>query len=1333
MATVMMPPAAERTPSPSIENVGRFVADVYLSYEALATLFERGALPPREHADLAYRHVRSLWNRVVDVGVTERSERSTSHSRLYAPMLTVLGFDPEKFRPTEIEIDHERVTTGALRDADGQAALLVEELAFGQRPDDRYSTGPFRGSAQRKMERMLAEAQVPFGLILGGSRWRLVQLDTAGEPRYLEFDLEAVFANDDAGGFRVFFALVRPDGLLGGEAALVARLVEQSDRHGTSVGDALGPATRRALQVFLEAVRTDEANAEWALATFAAPAGLRAIHEEGIYTLFRLLFVLYGEAMGLLPLERPFYREAYSVEALRGRLTHPEDFAENSYALWERLQALFHLIDRGVEARDLRIPSYNGGLFGSGKTPRLLLARVNDRAIAEMLRALTTVEVKIGKTKSQDRVSFRELGVAQLGAVFESLLDYEPEIAPADLFEVTIGSGKQKMVSFLPMSALRAVKERPQGAAVRSGAFYLRAWGGQRKSTGAYYTPQVIAEYLVREALGPQVAGKSSAELLELSVCDPAMGSGGFLVAATKFLGDAYYEAQMAEGLVDRDDPRAADRRTAAWRTVAERCIYGVDMNPLAVELAKVSLWLTTLAYDRPLSFFDHHLRCGNSLLGAPLRSDDGSLTAERIATIPKAALADVDKGATPSEKALLKSARNRNNAELSALKRGQLSLFSVELREPLHEYARARAELSLEDPTQSARDAAERNRRKERQLQDLTGDPRSQFYRLKQICNLWMAPWFWPHDAKSEPPSTDELRRSALELLERASAQTQRTVDLLRISDQIAQERRFFHWEIEFPEIFERGGFTSFIGNPPWETLVVQSREFFANYDPTFRTLAGTRATARKRELLLSPQILSPYRAYRRGLLQLTSFARKSGTYRWFAAGNVGKGKTNLQFLFLERDYGALKSGGTIAQVLQDSLYVIANGAEARRQLLLAGSINRLIVNQNEKYAFPIHHAIRVCLLSATKGSTAAGFAAAFFVGKHADGTWRCRSLRELVPVLSDPDRYTSELTLDFVRRIAPSTLSFLEIVDRRDAELLDHLSQHGMHFSDAWTPVYCQELNAKTKESLFRDQSWLEGRGCERDGWNWVDPELGEFWPLVEGRNIYQFEFPVGEFDKWVNARDGMERLPKAVDGRPVNLHPRLAWRDVASSTNERSFIAAIVPPKTFCKHVIPTIRGGALDNSTLVNVAALLNSFALDVQARLRGSGHLTYTLVEQLFSPSDLSDLKVARRDRAEAEAAVLSAFVLPFVLAEHIFVQFPLLDRLMMPLPGEDRSTVTRDVVLARYAEMLGHPKAGSYRERAEHGLALGAVPFVPETRGTGGDEADDDDADEEDE
>jgi hypothetical protein len=1300
------PAGANSIESPGIANVGRFVADVYLSYTALEELFERGALPPRDHSDRALRHVRSLWNRVVDVTVTIRSERAASFSRLYGPILTALGYEIGELRSIDVEIGHERVKTEAVRDDAGEPALLVEALPFGQQPDDRYSTGPFRGSAQRKMERMLAETQVPFGIVLGGASWRLVQLDTAGEPRYLEFNLDVIVANDDVDAWRILFALLRPSGLIGPKC-LTARLIERSDEHGTSVSEALGPATRRALEIFLEAVRSDEANAAWAPATFAYPDGLRAIHEEGVYTLFRMLFVLYGEAMGLLPLERPLYREAYSIEHIRGGLTHAEDFVESSYALWDRLQALFQLIDRGVEARDLRIPSYNGGLFGPGKTPRLAIARVNDAAMAAMLRALTTVEVKVGKNRTQDRVSFRELGVGQLGAVFESLLDYEPTIASDDLFEVPIGTGKQKLISFLPASAIGEGVRRPAHATVRLGTVYLRAWGGQRKSTGSYYTPQVIAEYLVREALAPQIPGKASSELLELSVCDPAMGSGGFLVAATKFLGDAYYEAQITEGLLDPDDPLAADHRVAAWRTVAEHCIYGVDMNPMAVELAKVSLWLTTLAYDRPLSFFDHHLRCGNSLLGAPLRDDAGNLTSDRIAAIPRQALDDADKEATPAERARLKRARERNNAELRALERGQLGLFGIDVAGPLHEYAKARTELTLDDPTQSARDAAERNRRKERMLDELTRDPRSRFCRLKQISDLWIAAWFWPHDADVEPPSTSELRQAASDLWAQGQATSDRVANLLRISLEVAKKRRFFHWELEFPEIFGRGGFNAFVGNPPWRTVGSDLKAFFSDYDPMITTADKSVAVAMAAEFRKSPEIDKRYRNYAAFEFSLKHWLRASGVYLWYASGNLAKGDMNVARSFLERDFRALASGGTISQVLPETIYQASNCTEIRRQLCQC-NVKSLVIFSNARLIFPIFGGMCIALVSVQKRVCNDDvIAASFLLGSQTP------SIADLAKALSLPP--TGTLSRSLVAEINPDTFAIPEIENNAALELLSHISKRGIAFSQAWSPRYCRELDATQAAALFRTEEWLIEHGGHRDGLYWT---IGDqvYWPLVSGRNFYHFEFPAKPFRYWVEQRSGLARVQRGRDGRPVSEFTRLAWRDISNAGLERTMITSLVPGKTFCSNKARTIEGGYVDEDRLRYVCVVMNSFLFDWQVKLRGSDSMTYTLLGPIRVPVNtfkraLEKLPTVPLERALADAEILSDFEIPFRLARELLSSFRKIDRGEPALPGEERSTVTSDLVLSCYAKMIGTDNEGYHARRYAAAAAMGAEAY----------------------
>jgi hypothetical protein len=893
--------------SETIFNASRFVADSFLSVAALRREF--GArIPSDAEIEKRYRDLRRIWQRAVVGGrVGDSSNQSRTIRDLYEPLLRNLGFD-SPLCPLEVELDPARVTLQTFASEDHKVTLLLDPLPFALSPDDRLASGGFRGTAQRRIERALSSSATRFGLILGGSRWRIVQLDTANEPRYLEFDLDAIVEADDVEAFGLLTVLVSPTFLLG-ETPMLEALIAKSEELGTEVSDKLGPATRRALEQLLEGVRADERNAEWAAEAFVEGERLQEIHHEGIHFLYRLLFVLYAEAAvpPALPIDKSLYRDSYSLERLRQRLSHDVDlYPENQYGLWESVKALFRLIDRGASTKEFHIPAYNGGLFSGDRTPHLNLAALNDRGFASVLRELTTVVIGKGAKRTRDRVSFRELGVGQLGAVFESLLDFEPRIAQESLYEVTIGSGKQKAVSYLPASALDGP---PNGSAsVAQGRFYLQAWGGQRRSTGAYYTPKIIADYLVREALGPHIKGKTSDEILGISVCDPAMGSGGFLVSATELLGEAYYQALVREGLRDLGDDHVDLDRIEAKRIVAERCIYGVDVNPLAVELAKVSLWLATLSYDRPLSFFDHHLRCGNSLLGAPLRDDIGTLTSARIQVIPQEAFGDFGKESVATRERLKKAYR-RNAAELRAAERGGVSMFALDLAQPLHDYAEARRLLSADDPTQSAADAVERIRGKERQLRELTQNPQSPFFKLKQICDTWMAPWFWTDRSADGLPTTDDYQALARELWEDGGTPTHEREALLTEVNHLAQQIHFFHWELEFPEVFESGGFSVIVGNPPYaaaysrESHKSQQEEAFRFISVLGSQIGGMTATSGRQNTFVYFTVLASRLAAARGSVAfvLPDPLRTAKSYAPLRTALVRNGSVRLVIAFRE------------------------------------------------------------------------------------------------------------------------------------------------------------------------------------------------------------------------------------------------------------------------------------------------------------------------------------------------------------------------------------------------------------------------------------------------
>ena len=327
---------------------------------------------------------------------------------------------------------------------------------------------------------------------------------------------------------------------------------------------------------------------------------------------------------------------------------------EDDYAIWERLQALFALIDQGDPAAG--VPAYNGGLFDPGRRPFLTRHRVRNDYLQAALIRLAAVPAK-GQTYDQDRepqpIDYRDLSVRHLGSLYEGLLEYNLFVVEDEPRVVRVSKKKAR---YLPYS--QAGKVRASETVLPVGAVYVSETEGERKATGSYYTPEDVVDYIVRSTVGEKLAElkaefyaaqaieRQLADLadtppdvpahrqiqaaldeqflhfvcqrvLDLKILDPAMGSGHFLVNATHavadFVVEVLNETAWENGEIDTD--------VATWkRQVAERCIFGVDLNELAVELAKLCLWMTTAAKGKPLTFLDHHLRWGNSLLGASLK-----------------------------------------------------------------------------------------------------------------------------------------------------------------------------------------------------------------------------------------------------------------------------------------------------------------------------------------------------------------------------------------------------------------------------------------------------------------------------------------------------------------------------------------------------------------------------------------------------------------------------------------------------------------------------------------------------------------------------------------
>jgi hypothetical protein len=572
-------------------------------------------------------------------------------------------------------------------------------------------------------------------VLFDGLRLRIVDAGRLYARRHLEFDLELTIEQHTS-----LQTLLRTAGALAvasGDPGSLDTLVEESDRHASGVCQSLREGVLSASRDVLQALVVRNPRR-------GSTAGGRQIEihesfEQALTIVYRLLFLLFAEARALVPLWHPVYRESYSIESLR-------DAAERSTrsrGLWDALRAIARLAHSGCRAGDLRVTPFNGRLFAPARTPLAERRGLDDEAARRAVMAVSTRRAPDGA--GRERIAYRDLGVEQLGAVYETLLDYEPRV-------------ERRLVTLEPGS-------------------------GVRKSTGTFYTPQPIADYLVRRTLAPLVRDAPPDQILALRIVDPAMGSGAFLVAACRYLALAY-EAAVArcEGAraSDIDDAERASIR----RTIAERCLYGVDLNPMAVQLARLSLWLATLAADRPLSFLDHRLMTGDSLLGAWL--------------------ANLRRPPAP---------RRRHGGDDPPLFAG----------DEVHDALRAAlpVRFSLES---TSNDTLAQVRAKERALASITA-PSAALSRWKRVANLWCAAWFAGRDAAG--PSAFGALSDAI-LTGRGALAPAIAARYLTAADDVGASRRLFHWELEFPEVFfdARGsrlpaaGFDAVLGNPPWDMI---------------------------------------------------------------------------------------------------------------------------------------------------------------------------------------------------------------------------------------------------------------------------------------------------------------------------------------------------------------------------------------------------------------------------------------------------------------------------------------------------------------------------------
>ncbi len=1032
------------------------------------------------------------------------------YDRVAVPLAEALGF-----RVTITGGGTGHLFRAVLETAVGPAAVLLVS-AWGQDAAAVWREGVHHGIG----------AGMRWCLCVTGPRLRVLDARRTYSRRFLDIEIATTLGDPQA--FGVVWGLLRAEAFAPADGsrrgALLDRAVTLSEQHRSAVRTSLQHGVHEALTSLVEAFAVSSGRSH------ASRTDAR-IFDESLVVVYRILFLLFAEARGLVPCWHPTYRNAYTIESLRPSIEQ----TARPRGLWESLQAIARLAHDGCRAGSLRVPPFNGRLFSPTHAPLADRMTLDDAAVRRALLALTTRRGRAGI----ERVAYGDLGVEQLGGVYERVLDFEPSLG------------------------------------ARTGPTLVR--GTQRKTTGSFYTPRSLTEYVVRRTLAPLVQGSTSAQILDLRVLDPAMGSGAFLVAACRYLASAYEVAVVREGARSASDLGSEDR-AGFRRMVAQRCLFGVDINPMAVQLGRLSLWLATLSGDRPLTFLDHRLRAGNSLVGASLddvarrayvRSRGGA--PPRALPLLEAAAADYDVGATVGPRLAIAG---------------------------------------------EAGDTIAQVRDKERRLSRLL-DAGSPLARWKEIADLWCAQWF----ADAAAPSTSRAARRTFEVLVdeivgRAPVLSSRTSEPLRAAArEVAARERFFHWHLEFPEVFygregrplDLAGFDAVVGNPPWEML------------------RGDRGQA--------------------NTSWMTGFARGSGIYVC-----QGDGHANLYQLFLERAWSLVRRGGRVGMVLPSGFVSDLGSAALRRHALDHTRIDTLTVVENRAGLFQVHRSLKFLLMTATAGAPTSVVPCRFGV-----------RTPDVLDELADtgPDHTAVEVPRGLIERLSGPHLAIPEIRSRVDLDILERMafSVPSLGDPDGWHVRFGRELNATDDRPHF--VSAAEGR---RQGL-----------PVLEGKQIQPFVVDIGS-SRFYIARGTVARLldPDRSYGRP-----RLAYRDVASSTNRLTLIAAVIPADVVTTHTLFCLKG-QVDADVQHFLCAMLNSFVANYLVRLRVGTHVTVSIIERLPVPhpardsgeflrlADLSRTLASRPDdpdaHAELQARAAGLYGLTLFQFQHVLDTLPLVPR-----------------------------------------------------------------------
>ena len=988
-------------------------------------------------------------------------------------------------------------------------------------------------------------------------------------PAWIEADLAQIFTEDLYPDFAALWLLAHESRFGRAddppESCPLEAWREAGRQEGTRARDKLSDGFRQALRILGQGFLSHATNRKLRSALHAGELTKEGYFGQLLRLVYRLVFLLTVEERNLLhPRDasdpaRRLYADGYGLRRLRDRAVRGSAH-DRQGDLWETVRIVFRSL-AGGELR-LGLPAL-GGLFAPEECPDLDAAKLENRALLGALFHLAWLREPSGLV----RVNWRDMGPDELGYVYEGLLELVPQL-----------TGDGRSFSF-------------------AGAHESR--GHARKTTGSYYTPDELVQLLLTSAFDPVIERTVDAHpedavdaLLELAIVDPACGSGHFLLAAARRLADRIARIR-AGGTPTPDDYQHA------LRDVVRRCVYGVDMNPLAVEICKVGLWMESIDPGLPLTFLESHIRCGNSLIGT-----SRALMGEQVPDAAWAVLEGDDRKATRSLKRL--------NREENAGQRRLLFEPRIEtgaLREAMHAVEQA--------PDTDPAALAEKQRKWNALLASHA------YEQEKLVADVWCAAFLWPKVGPGPVVEAAPTTATWLALRDRDVPPSPVLVDTTRC---IAADYGLFHWELAFPHVFARGGFDVVLGNPPWERVKLQEQEFFARREPS---IATARNAAERKKLIAALPVTNPvlwkeWSSATRIAQGLSHFMRQSDRYPL-----CGKGDVNTYALFAEHNWRVLARRGCAGFIVPGGIVTDDSTKEYFQGLLDRGALASVHHFENESLVFKgLHHAYRFVLLTIRKS-------------RQADLVFYARRAVDL----DDRWRHFALTPSDFAT-LNPNTRTCPTFRSHRDADInLAMYRRAGVLWRDGdpdgnpWGLRFLSMFHMANDSGLFRTRADLAAAGWRLDA-DRFEKDGEVMLPLYEAKMIHQFDHRFGSYEGQSKAQANQGKLPELdhvahADPRRVTLprywvagdevsaklndtwdrHWLLGWRDVTGAEKIRTVIACIIP-RAGVNHKLPLMMPSS-DSQLVASFYANLSSIPFDYCARQKVGGlSLTYFTMRQL---------------------------------------------------------------------------------------------------------------------